>query len=675
MSIGSLVVDLVMRTGTFETDTKRASKQAEKFAKDIDRQISTAARAIAAAGAAAAVGLAAMVKSSIDSMDHLVDLREQLGLSTETLSELGYAAKLSGSDLDELVKGLNVLAKNAATAARGSGAAADAFSAIGVSVKNADGSLKSTDQLLSDVADAFSKYEDGAGKAAVAQEIFGKSGVSLIPFLNQGSAGIKELREEADKFGATIRDDAADAAAKFNDNLDKLHAGFTGIGNQIAQKVLPALTAITDRFVDAAKDGNALNNTVDEIVTGLKLLASAGIVIKTVFEAVGKSIGLVVAAISTLDFKSVDFSSPQALLLGMARNIKNVSQTASVLKEGFADIGSSAKSNIETLNSIWDEPKEKVEEVTVSVTKLKESLKFDDGSAEKAAEAIAKAAESALAKITEMTLGLQQQVDTFEQGETAVIRYRIANGDLAQTFKEAGKDAEPYKQQLIGLTRQLELMQDASEGAADAIAEFTEQNRQALEENIAGMFSDLDAQLKEVAAGSAFEEQFKDASFDTIRTGIRGAITGGAKEGWEGFRDAALNALADIVATDFTKRLLDWVTSAVATASASGGGGGGSNTGGWIAAIASIFGGARATGGPVDGGMLYRVNEREPEFFKPSVGGKVIPLSKMGGSMGGMSITNNISVEAPNGRISMETQQQLLARMSQALMSAQRRNG
>lgn len=670
MSIGSLVVDLVMKTGSFETDTKRASKQAEKFAKDIDRQIAAASRAIALAATAAAAGMAAMVKSAIDAADEISKLSQSTGVATETLSQLKYSADLSGTSFEDLTKGLQRLSKSAADAANGLSTPKRAFEALGISATNADGSLKSTDDLLYEVADAFSQFEDGAGKAAVAQDLLGRSGANMIPFLNQGRAGIEALNREADTFGVTIGGKAGKAAEDFNDNITRLQTAFKGVANQVAQRVLPTLVAITDRFVDAAKNSDGLSEAVDQVVAGLKVLASAGIVIKTVFEAVGKTIGTVAGFFANLHLNPRDFVSPLSLMSALARNAKD---SVDDLKGAFSDIGSSIKGNLDTLSDVWDEPKDKLEEVSVTAERLKQSLKFDDGSAAKASEAIAKAAEDALAKITDMTQGLRQQVDTFEQGETAVIRYRIAQGDLAEVFEKAGAAAEPYKRELIALTSQLELMQQASEGASDAISDFTEEVEQSLQENIGGMFTDLEQQLKKVASASEFEEQFKDATFDSVRTGISSALKDGAREGWEGFRDAALNALADIVATDFTKRLLDWVSTAVSAAGASGGGGG-SSTAGWISAIASIFGGGRASGGPVDGGMLYRVNEKEPEFFRPNVGGKVIPLSKMGGSMG-MSVTNNISVEAPNGRISMETQQQLLARMSQALMSAQRRNG
>lgn len=70
---------------------------------------------------------------------------------------------------------------------------------------------------------------------------------------------------------------------------------------------------------------------------------------------------------------------------------------------------------------------------------------------------------------------------------------------------------------------------------------------------------------------------------------------------------------------------------------------------------------------------MYRVNELEPEFFKPNTDGKVVPLSKMRG-MGGGNVTNNFTITTPNGSMSAQTRQQLMADLASGMASANRRN-
>src|SRR5690606_4697173 len=110
MPAGSIVIDLLMKTGSFETDSKRAEarlRQMEKTAKQVGAVIGTAMTA-------GAVGLTYLVKRAIDSADAMRDLSNRVGESTELLSAYGYAASQTGTDIDILAKGLKVLSKNAA---------------------------------------------------------------------------------------------------------------------------------------------------------------------------------------------------------------------------------------------------------------------------------------------------------------------------------------------------------------------------------------------------------------------------------------------------------------------------------------------------------------------------------------------------------------------------------
>src|SRR3546814_13938515 len=105
-------------------------------------------------------------------------LARSTGLATEALSQLSYAADLSG--VENLGDALNKFNKNIGEAAKGSKAQADAFAAIGVSIKDVNGHLKPTEQLLNETADAFEKYADGTAKSNVAQQILGGAWAELI---------------------------------------------------------------------------------------------------------------------------------------------------------------------------------------------------------------------------------------------------------------------------------------------------------------------------------------------------------------------------------------------------------------------------------------------------------------------------------------------------------------
>jgi len=182
MALADLVVSLTAETAQFRVAMERA---AATTSKTFDKMLGSA-KTFAGGFAAylSADALVSFTKAQIDAMDALDEMSQKIGISTDELSKLAYAAKFSGVDIDSLQTGLVKLSKATIDAASGTGSASDAFRDIGVSVKDASGNLKSTEALIYDIADAFAKYEDGAGKVNAADAIFGKGGSALIPVLN-----------------------------------------------------------------------------------------------------------------------------------------------------------------------------------------------------------------------------------------------------------------------------------------------------------------------------------------------------------------------------------------------------------------------------------------------------------------------------------------------------------
>jgi hypothetical protein len=244
MAAGSIVVDLMLKTGSFETDTKRAEKRSREMAREIDKAFKMVGAAVLAAGAA----FVAMTKSIMDSADSMAKASRSIGISTESLSALQYAAELSGVSANELNQSLIRLNKSAADGNK-------AFDAMGISVRDAQGNLKATDTLLKEVSDRFSSYADGAAKSALAQEIFGRSGAQMISLLNEGSEGLSRMEAEAQRLGIVISGDLAKNSEALNDNLSKIALAAKGAAIEIAGPLIRALADVTTRFLEASNAG------------------------------------------------------------------------------------------------------------------------------------------------------------------------------------------------------------------------------------------------------------------------------------------------------------------------------------------------------------------------------------------------------------------------------------
>nr|QQZ50314.1 hypothetical protein JKL49_00875 [Phenylobacterium glaciei] len=207
-------------------------------------------------------------------------MAQKVGVGVAALSQLQYAAELSDLSLEQLGGGLKKLGVNmAGVASGGAQPAAAAFRALGIDVTDANGQLRSTDAVFTDVAGAFGNMADGAGKTALAVQIFGKSGSDLIPLLNSGAKGLAEMRAEADALGLTIDETAARAAEGFNDNLTRLGKVTTGITRQLAAGLAPTLEVVSASLVSAAKDGDFMGAVVATLDIAIRGLVSTGVIL------------------------------------------------------------------------------------------------------------------------------------------------------------------------------------------------------------------------------------------------------------------------------------------------------------------------------------------------------------------------------------------------------------
>lgn len=243
----------------WEAWSKKAAAGAASFAASI-------AKAGVAAGVAGTAIAAVMVKSAIDSADATGILAGKLGITTEALSKLQYAAKLSDVSQGALESGMKKLARTLTDAAAGAGGGAKAFEALGLSAEQI---IKlPADKQLGAIADALNRVENSSQKAALAQQIFGRGGVELLPLIAEGSAGIAKMGGELERLGGVISGSMAARAMQLNDNIDRLKTATMGFGFALAEQALPKLEQFSNQIVALAQDREAMQG-VAEAITGI----------------------------------------------------------------------------------------------------------------------------------------------------------------------------------------------------------------------------------------------------------------------------------------------------------------------------------------------------------------------------------------------------------------------
>lgn len=335
-SLGSLVVSLAVDTAKFQGDLGRAAVIAERRMKNIRDTATRAFGALTIAATAAGTALTAMLTRSLRDADEMLKLAKSVGTTVEQLSALRYAADLAGVSQDELGVALKKLASTAVDASNGVSSSAAAFKALDITVERSNGTLKSTDELVAEIADAFAAAPDSITKTAIATDLFGKSGSKLIPLLNEGSEGLAKYTKEAQRFGLIISTEPAVAAEQFNDNLSRLKSILTGFGNLLAAELSTPLANFSAALVDGAVGLDRLRSLAESSANVVRFFASVFIVLGTALEAAGKNLGAFAAAFDA--FFTGEFSA-----------------AAQIIRDRMADAEKEAQQSLELIRALYDE--------------------------------------------------------------------------------------------------------------------------------------------------------------------------------------------------------------------------------------------------------------------------------------------------------------------------------
>lgn len=331
-SVGDVFINLGLKKGNFDTGTKQAAATFKSF----ERQMKTAAVGIGTA-IASAFSVGAIMKAGkevLDNADKMAKLSQSTGVAVETLTSFKYAADLSGSSIENIIKGLQALSRNMLSAQAGTGEALMAFRALGIEVEES-GKLLSSDAVLGKIADKFSEMEDGAAKTALAMRIFGDSGAELIPLLNAGSAGITEMREEAERLGLVMSKEMAQQAERVNDQMTRLQSMLSGVTIRVMDGLLPTLENLSEVYISTARNTDEMTEASMTLSAVVKSLATGVQVLGSTFKVAGTYIGGTAAAI-------VAFTKGE------------LSEGLEILEMRNRDIEAETINAFEKINRIWD---------------------------------------------------------------------------------------------------------------------------------------------------------------------------------------------------------------------------------------------------------------------------------------------------------------------------------
>jgi hypothetical protein len=601
-SLGTLTIDLVAKTFGFEQGMDRTSRAFEKRVKELERsakQFGTAiGTALAVGVTAAGAALAKITTDAVNYADQLDELSNRLGISTEQLSAWGYAAKLTGSDIESLASTLPRLSKNLAAAMDEGSKQAELFEALGISVTDAAGNLRDVEDVLPEIADKFKQLKNDTTEAALAQELFGKSGAEFLEFLNLGSDGLERMAGEAQELGAVVDGQTAAAAAEFKDELDRLSTAATGLGTQIAAQLLPTIVDLVNDMTDWVKQGDLARNITTLITAAVDLGVGAIDAYNNAVDRTSIAIGTAVeTAAGWLEIQK------QIATLGFAEG--SVSGGWARIKNAFTTGQQELDDLVARQNAPREQPRVDEEwlyrgaptapgESTGLDKRLNRYLRDADGK-EKAAKATKELtdAEKAWKAVMEDNALIDEQVQDYRSQQIQDAYELEKAREAAAKRVDQQIDDMQHEYEILGLTNR-ERAQEIELRYAGA--EATDEQRKKIAD-LAGAIHD---------ENEALERQID--AMDSVRDSA-GSFLSDLKDGVAPL-DAFTNAVDRLIDKLFDLSA-DWLIDSLLGQQGDTAGG---SAGGWLQAFAGLFGGGRASGGWAMPNTLYEVNERGMEM-------------------------------------------------------------
>lgn len=243
-------------------------------------------------------------------VDNYLTESQITGVSTEMLQAWDYAAPLIDTDAETIKAAMVKITK-------AMGDSSEQFESLGVSIQDADGNLRSAEDVFYDVVDALGEMEPGTERDAAAMDLLGKSATELNPLINAGSDALKEYGKEAEQVGFILSTDQVKALGAVDDAYQTLQLTIDGVKRQVAADFAPAAQEAMELFASAVqKAGEWLKKSglISNLASILKSVMS-------ILEAIGKTVANLPGLGSALDAINI--------------SLKAVAYTAAAVADAF----------------------------------------------------------------------------------------------------------------------------------------------------------------------------------------------------------------------------------------------------------------------------------------------------------------------------------------------------
>lgn len=292
MASKTLSIELILESKAFTAQMQKVNDAFAKTNSDLQKfgkSMQKVGASFAAVGGAITAALGVAVKSLANAADVADDTAKRTGLTVEAVQELGYVAKMTGSNLATVEVALRTMQKGLTDSGTESAAFTSALETLGLSL--AELRAMNPQAQFDALSQAIAGVTDPSQRAGLAMTVFGRAGTALLPMLAEGADGIAKLKDEAHKYGYVMSQEVAEAGSNFNDNLDRLKGSLGGLAQQVVAGLLPTLNSLVKCAADVVTGIKEwINNNPNLVSTLAHVAASVGAVL-TVFGALVAACG------------------------------------------------------------------------------------------------------------------------------------------------------------------------------------------------------------------------------------------------------------------------------------------------------------------------------------------------------------------------------------------------
>ncbi|HBP5170512.1 phage tail tape measure protein [Pseudomonas aeruginosa] len=619
-SLGTLTLDLIAKVGGFVAGMDAAERRSEKWRKEVEKNAAKVGSAIGAATAAGITALAALTVSTVRNANEIANLASVANASTTEFQKYAAGAKLVGIEQEKLADIFkDVNDKVGDFLNTGGGALADFFENVAPKV----GVTADQFRNLSG-PQALGLYVSSLEKAKVSQsdmtfylEAIASDATALLPLLRNNAEGFKTFGDAAQAAGAILDEKTIKSASELQAATWLIEQSVTGLKNQIAAQLLPALSDMAVGLLGVNKEGEAAVVVGEFVVDTIKWMAKAAVGAVGAFDLMGKAIGGA-AATAAAGFKDADWTDFAAGPVGLAKllykNRQNIQQTAAGVGE---DLDAVAQKYAGFLNDIDKAgsggTNGKIKELADLLEKLRKNggkpgtftaLTNEEKAAQKAAEQAAKALQK---RFDDAETGYEREIALIntevdkrkDATEVAKLQFEIESGKLVGINAEQQKRLNGLAEELDRLKQLKQANEDAAKAQAfrAALNESNATARAGFAIELAGSGSgdklrerlraDLEIQqdynkqladLQKQFNSAEISKELYDQETDLLRQALAERLEiqheyyaaqdeaqsnwlDGVTSAWENYRDTATDYQQQ--AADFTAQTLDGLTSAV----------------------------------------------------------------------------------------------------------------